>query len=263
MQPNADHLDPSASELAYRVNQSGRSGGHRDSDPACVHVDRWFALADPAKCRRYVVKAGDLSWHDLEGFTTHLDFELVRCPLCDHLAAVDHSNRIRQLVGLLRVLGSEQQHGARAHERIDDGPHLQPTARVQAGGRLVKKHHRRVGHQRARQVEAATHTPGIGRHRPVASIGELEALKELHSARLRGCLAHVKSPPDHVEVLSSGEAFIHGWVLPRQPDPAAHLNRISQHVDPGDDGAPGIWGEQCGENSDCRRLPGDSPGQKV
>ena len=54
----------------------------------------------------------------------------------------------------------------------DDLPHVGPAARVQAGRRLVQEQHRRLGHQRAGQVEPTSHAAGVrlhrtvGRHRP-------------------------------------------------------------------------------------------------
>src|SRR5690606_41448973 len=68
----------------------------------------------------------------------------------------------RSLVGLLEVLGGEQQGAAPVDQLADHGPQVDAAAGVEAGGGLVEEQHRRFGHQRARQVEPAAHAARVG-----------------------------------------------------------------------------------------------------
>jgi Bacterial transcriptional activator domain len=47
------------------------------------------------------------------------------------------------------------------------------------GGRLVEKEDLRGGHEARGQVESASHAAGIGLGRPVAGLGQLEALEKV------------------------------------------------------------------------------------
>ena len=46
------------------------------------------------------------------------------------------------------------------------------------GGRLVEEEHRRLVHERGREVEPAAHPAGVRAHQPVAGVQEVEALEQ-------------------------------------------------------------------------------------
>ena len=64
--------------------------------------------------------------------------ELVGRAPGDDPAVVDDGDRVRQLVGLLEVLGRQQQRRPFADEVADHVPHPDPAARVEARRRLVE-----------------------------------------------------------------------------------------------------------------------------
>src|SRR5436190_139414 len=71
----------------------------------------WIAAADRGEhglCLLPLRRAGQL---DLEDLAADAVLELAAGALCDHLSVVDDRNLIGELVGLLQVLGSEQQRG--------------------------------------------------------------------------------------------------------------------------------------------------------
>ena len=68
--------------------------------------------------------------------------------------------------------------------------------------------------------------------------------------------AQVVEPADHVEVLEPGEVLVDGGVLAGEPDPAAYLGRVGQHVDAGDLGPAGVGAQQRGEDAHRGRLAG-------
>ena len=67
---------------------------------------------------------------------------------------------VGELVGLLQVLGAEQDRRAAVDERADDVPDLVARARVEAGRRLVQEHQLRRRHDRGGDVEPAAHAAG-------------------------------------------------------------------------------------------------------
>ena len=69
-------------------------------------------------------------------------------------------------------------------ETLDRLPELQPAARVKAGRRLVEEEHRRLRHQRGRQVEPAAHAARVGLRGPVGRVEQFEALEQLVAAPL-------------------------------------------------------------------------------
>ena len=66
--------------------------------------------------------------------------ELAGRALGDHLAVVDHRDPVGELVGLVEVLGAEQDRRALGDQRADDVPDLVARARVEPGRRLVEEH---------------------------------------------------------------------------------------------------------------------------
>ena len=113
-----------------------------------------------------------------------------------------------------------------------------------------QEQHRRVGHQGARQVEAAAHPAGVGLDRAAAGLDQIELLQQLGGAAARAGPAEVIQPADHVEVLEPGQVLVHRRELSGQPDPAAHVARGPHHVGAGHPGAAGIRGDQGGQNGD-------------
>jgi len=63
---------------------------------------------------------------------------------------VDDGDHICQSVGLVEILGGQQDGGSVGDQPLDHLPQAQPAARVQAGGGLVEEQHRWPGHQRRR-----------------------------------------------------------------------------------------------------------------
>ena len=100
---------------------------------------------------------------------------------------------------------------------------LGAAARVEARGRLVEEQHRRVGHQRAGEVETASHAAGVRLGRAVGGVDEVELRQQLAGALAAAPPAQVVEPADHVEVLEAGEVLVDRGVLPGQPDAPADL----------------------------------------
>ena len=68
--------------------------------------------------------------------------QLLRCAAGDDPAVVEQGDRVGQLVGLLQVLGGEQDGHAFVDQVADGAPELLAAARVQPGRRLVQEEQR-------------------------------------------------------------------------------------------------------------------------
>ena len=112
-----------------------------------------------------------------------LVLELERGALGDDPAVVDDDDVVGELVGLVEVLGGEEQGGAVAHEVAQHVPQLDAAARVEAGGRLVEEEHRRRGDQARGEVEPAPHAAGVVLDHLVAGLGQREPLEQLLGRR--------------------------------------------------------------------------------
>ena len=88
--------------------------------------------------------------------------ELVGGALGDQPPVVEHRDPVGELVGLVQVLGGEEDRDPVGDEVADDLPHGAAAARVEAGGRLVEEDDARVADQGHREVEPAPHAAGVG-----------------------------------------------------------------------------------------------------
>jgi hypothetical protein len=89
---------------------------------------------------------------------------------------------VRQPVGLLQVLGGQQDGGPLGDQLADHLPQRGAAGDVQPGGGLVEEDHRGTLHQRGGDVEAAAHPAGVGPRGPVTGVAELEPLEQLVGA---------------------------------------------------------------------------------
>ena len=112
--------------------------------------------------------------------------ELGRGAAGDHAPAVDHRDAVGEPVGLLEVLGGEEQRRAVVDELAQDGPEGVARVRVEPGRRLVEEQHGRRRDQAGREVEPAPHAAGVGAREAVAVGGEAEALEQLVRPLARG-----------------------------------------------------------------------------
>ena len=120
---------------------------------------------------------------DLDALAADLRLELVGRPAGDDLAVVDDGDRVGELVGLLEVLGRQEERHALAHEPADDLPHADPAARVEAGRRLVEEQQPRPPDERARQVQPAAHAARVGLDDAIGGVDEVELLEQLVARR--------------------------------------------------------------------------------
>ncbi len=167
---------------------------------------------------------------------------------------IDDHDLIGQLVGLVQVLGGEQQRGAARDQRPDDVPHPESRPRVQAGRWFVEEQDLGPPDQARGQVQAALHAARVGLGCPVRGIAEVELLQELDGAAAGRRPAQVVEAPDDLEVLPAGELLLNGGRLPRQPDRAADRRRLPYHVAALHQRLPAVRQQQRGQDPHGGRL---------
>ncbi len=114
---------------------------------------------------------------------------------------VHDRHAIAQLVGLLHVVGGQQDRLALAVELAEDLPQREAALRIEARGRLVEEQHRRAVEDRARHHQPLGHPPGERVHRRLCPLGEVQLLQQLigGAARVRG--GDAEQAPVEVQVL--------------------------------------------------------------
>ena len=157
---------------------------------------------------------------------------------------VDDGDRVGQLVGLLEVLGRQQQRRAFAHEAADDVPHPEPAARVEPGRRLIHEQDPRSADQGASEVEPAAHATRIRLDDAIAGVGEVELLEELGGPLLGDARGELVEPAEHPQVLAPGEVLVDRGELAGQPDDLAELVGLFDDVEAGDRRVPRVRPEQ-------------------
>ncbi len=103
-------------------------------------------------------------------------------------------------------------------EAGDDVPQHPSAARVESGRRLVEEDDARCGDERHRQVEAATHTAGIGRHRTVRSAHEIELLEQIVRTTSTSGASEVAEVGHQGQILAAAEQVVDGDILAGDAD---------------------------------------------
>ncbi len=94
-------------------------------------------------------------------------------------AVVHDRDAIAELVGLLHVVGGEQDRLTLAVELAEDLPQREATLRIEAGGGLVEEQHGGTVEDRARHHQPLRHTAGERVDRGLGPFGEVQLLEQL------------------------------------------------------------------------------------
>ena len=161
--------DPRVVELLEQMTERRdvSVSGHAEDESLLVGCRAVEQGGSGAQGRR----VGELEAHVTSG---NAPFELVGGALGDDAAVVEDGDPVGELVGLVEVLGGQEDGDAAGGEVANVVPHLVAAARVEPGRGLVEEDHPGRADQRHRQVEAAAHPAGVRRHRPGGRVHELE-----------------------------------------------------------------------------------------
>ena len=228
-------------------------GGVRDGDAqgGPDRVDGEHPAPEPAHGVRV---GGRVDEDDLQPPRRDAFLELRRCPLRDDAALVDDDDVVREPVGLVEVLGREDDGRPGRRERLDDLPQLLPAARVEPGRRLVEEHHGWHRDEAEREVEPPAHAAGERRDPAPAVVREVDEVEQLRGPGPGAAAGQPCEAGDDAEVLLRGEGVVDRRGLPREAEPAADLVPLADDVEARDPRRAGVRDEQGGEDADRRRL---------
>ena len=94
-------------------------------------------------------------------------------------AGLQDRDPVGEFLGLLEVMGGEDDGSATVDQSADDRPDGTSALRIQARGRLVEHHHARTAEQCQRQVQPSSLPSGQGAHPDVGATGEVHLLQGL------------------------------------------------------------------------------------
>lgn len=171
-------------------------------------------------------------------------------------AVVEHGDAVGEFVGLLQVLGGEEDGDAVGDEGADDLPHGVAGAGVEAGGGLVEEDDAGVADQGHGDVQAPFHAAGVGGGGLAGGLGEVEALQQFGGDPPALGAGEVVQVRHEEHVLLAGDQAVHGGELAGDPDRAAHGLRSGGEIVAADADVAGVGGDEGGEDLDGGGLPG-------
>ncbi len=104
---------------------------------------------------------------------------------------------------------------------------------VEPGGRFVQEQHFRLGHERSREIETPAHATRVALHGTISRLDQIELFEQFTGARLTAFAPEVVEPPDHLEVLETGEVLVDRRILPGRADPGSEHPRVVDDVETG------------------------------
>ena len=124
-------------------------------------------------------------------------------------------------VGLVEVLGRQEDRDAVGDQLADGLPHDPAAARVEPGRGLVEEDDPRVADEGHGEVEPPAHAAGVRRDRLLRRLDEVEALEQLIDPPAALGLAQVPEVGHQLEVLLAGEQPVDRRELAGDADQAA------------------------------------------
>jgi hypothetical protein len=169
---------------------------------------------------------------------------------------VDEHDAVSERIGLLEVLGREQERHALGDELADRRPHDLTAAGIEAGRRLVEHEHIRPVDQPSGEIDPSALAAGEVLDEPVAEVDRVEAGEERFGDRARRSPPAAAQPGEEHEVLARAEVLIEGGELAGERHPLAHLVALGDDVEARHMRRSGVGTEQGGEHADGGRLAG-------
>ncbi len=151
--------------------------------------------------------------------------------LRDDAAAVDDRQPAREPVGLLEVVGGQQDGDAILAREADDlVPQLGARVGVEPGRRLVEEQHARPVDEAHRHVELPAHAAGPRPDDAVGRLGEAQPIQERLGARPQLAIVEGEQPALEAEILAARRRRVDRAALPDDPDRAPDPVRVAEHV---------------------------------
>ena len=168
-----------------------------------------------------------LPLHHLHPGRRHEPAQLGQGPVHDDRALVEDGDPVGQRLGLLQLLGGEDDRGPAVGQVLHDPPHLEAALGVQAGGGLVEEQHPRPAQQAHGDVEPAPHPAGVRARPPAARRRRGRTGRAGRRRRPRGS-GDPPEPGHEEQVLAAGEDLVHGGELAGEADGLPHPLRLGR-----------------------------------
>ena len=107
-----------------------------------------------------------------------LALELAGSARGHHAALVEYCDPVGEPVGLVEVLGGQEDGHAVGYQLADDVPHRATAARIQSRRRLVQEDDLWPGDQRHGEIQLPPHAAGIGRHQLLCRLRQIEPFQQ-------------------------------------------------------------------------------------
>ena len=203
------------------------------------------------------VAVGVVGRYDLDRGAADLRLEGVGGALGDELALIDDSEVVGELIGLLEVLGGEEdRHALVAGEVGDLVPEGGAALDVEARGRFVQEEDPRPVQKRQRQVESALHASRVVADLAVGRIGEADTLDQLVAAPGSVGLRHSVEGALEPHVVPGGQIGVERCFLKGCADRVTDGGAVLDDVVTGHPRRSGGGREEGGQHVDRGRLAG-------
>ena len=146
---------------------------------------------------------------------------------------VEDDDVVREAVGLLEVLGGEDQGRTVSHEVAQRLPERLAAEGVEPGRGLVEEQHPGRCDEACREVEPATHPARVGLDEPVSRVGKAELVEQGVGASTGGALRQTVQAADQLEVEPAVEQAVDRRLLGGDADRATYCARLGDDVEPG------------------------------
>jgi hypothetical protein len=182
--------------------------------------------------------------------------ELLGGALGDDPALIEDRDPVGELIGLVQVLGGEEDRYPVGGETADDLPHGTAATRVEPGGRLVEEDQARVADQGHREVQPAPHAPRISRGCLACHVGQVKAVQQGRGAPSGLGPAQAVQVRHQEQVLLAGEKVVDRRELAGDADRGADRVGVVRQVVAGDAHLAAIGADQGGQDVHHGGLPG-------
>ena len=148
--------------------------------------------------------------------------QLGRCREGDEPAARDERDLVARL-GLVEVLGRDQQRPALVAQAMELIPDPAAQERIDARRRLVEEQQRRIVDERAGQLEPSLHPARQPAGAPAADVPQVDQLEDLAGPPPARAPQHPEQRRDEIDVLADRQVRVQGERLGHVADPLARL----------------------------------------
>ena len=217
-------------------------------------------VADPCDIRERrldLAVRGVLAQLDVDRVALELGLQLLGRSGRHHLAAIEDRQAGGELIGLLQVVGGEQDGQALlVGQALDLLPHFGAHLGVEAGRRLVQEEHLRPVHERGGDVEPPLHPARVVAGDPLGRFRQAELLEQLVDPLPELAPVDRADQSLQAQVLAPVQVDVDARGLPDDADRLAHLPRLRDRVEAGHTYTPGGGEGERGRDLDRRRLAG-------